>query len=119
MLSLPAGTRVFLATEPLNMRGSFDAMAGRVRLLGLDPTDGALYVFFSRRRTMLAVLSFDGSGFCLYRKRLEKGTFQLPELKEGVERLTVDGRVLASILDGIDLDAPRRHWFHRSQMASN
>ena len=66
MLSLPTGVRVFVATEPLDMRGSFDAMAGRIRRLGLDPVDGALYVFFSRRRTMLAILSFDGSGFCLF-----------------------------------------------------
>jgi len=113
MLSLPPGVRVFVATTPLDMRGSFDAMAGRVRRLGLEPTDGSLYLFYSRRRTLVAVLYFDGTGWCLFRKRLEVGTFQLPEVPDGVDRLAVDGRVLASILDGIDLRAPCRRWYGR------
>jgi transposase len=86
MLSLSRHVRVFVATAPLDMRGSFDAMAGRVRRLGLEPVDGALYVFFSRSRTMLAVLHFDGSGWCLFRKRLERGTFQFPPSRRGPRR---------------------------------
>lgn len=92
------------------MRGSFDAMAGRVRRLGLEPVDGNLYVFFSRRRTLAGVLYFDGSGWCLFRKRLETGTFQLPAALPGQDRIAVDGRVLAGILEGLDLRAPRRRW---------
>ena len=92
------------------MRGSFDALAGGVRGLGLDPVDGNLYVFFSRRRTHVAVLYFDGTGWCTFRKRLERGTFQMPEVQPGQSRVAVDGRVLAALLDGIDLRAPRRRW---------
>ena len=103
--------RVFIATAPLDMRGSFDSMAGRIRRLGLEPVDGGYYAFLSRRRTLLAILHFDGSGFCLFRKRLEVGTFELPTVAPGVERIAVDARVLTSILDGIDLRAPRRRWF--------
>jgi transposase len=113
MLNFPRHIRVFVAVGPVDMRGSFDALAGRARRLGLEPVDGNLYVFFSRRRTMVAVLWFDGAGWCLLRKRLEIGTFQLPEAPANVDRVTVDGRVLASILDGIDLRAPRRRWFER------
>lgn len=113
MLSIPRHVRVFVATVPFDMRGSFDAMAGRVRRLGLEPVDGNLYVFFSRRRTLAAVLYFDGSGWCLFRKRLERGTFEIPVVAAGVDRVAVDGRVLASILDGIDLRAPRRRWYDR------
>ena len=118
MLNLPRTVRVFVATEPVDMRGSFDALAGRVRRLGLDPVDGHLYVFVSRRRHMLAVLYFDGTGWVIVRKRLEIGTFQLPAVPNGATRVQVDGRVLASILEGIDLNAPRRRWFDRSPIAA-
>jgi transposase len=111
VLSLPRNVRVFVATAPLDMRGSFDAMAGRVRGLGLEPVDGGLYVFFSKRRTLVAILHFDGSGWCSYRKRLERGTFELPPIPSGADRVAIDGRLLASILDGIDLRAPRRRWY--------
>lgn len=101
------------------MRGSFDALAGEVRRLGLEPLDGALYVLFSRKRNHVAVVYFDGSGWCLFRKRLERGTFQLPTAPEGAARVGVDGRVLASILDGIDLRAPRRRWYDQPRAAPN
>lgn len=113
MLSLGTHTRVFVARDPLDMRGSFDAVAGRVRRLGLDPLDGHLYVFLSKRRHMAVVLGFDGSGWCLFRKRLESGTFQLPEVPDDASRVAVDGRVLAALLSGIDLRAPRRRWYDR------
>ena len=119
MLSVPRNVRVFVAIGPFDMRGSFDAMAGRVRRLGLEPVDGNLYLFFSKRRTLAAVLYFDGSGWCLFRKRLEVGTFELPSVPAGTDRIAVDGRVLASILDGIDLRAPRRRWFAREGIAAS
>jgi len=119
VLSLPRNVRVFVSMEPFNMRGSFDSMAGRARRLGLRPVDGNLYLFFSRRRNHAAVLWFDGSGWRLLRKRLERGTFQLPDAPEGTDRVTVDARVLASILDGIDLRAPRRRWFDRQRLRAS
>ncbi len=50
MLSLPPTVRVFVAVAPLDMRGSFDSLAGAVRHLGLDPVDGHLYLFLNKRR---------------------------------------------------------------------
>jgi transposase len=117
VLTLAAGTRVFVARDPVDMRGSFDALAGRIRALGLDPLDGCLYVFLSRRRHLLAVLSFDGTGWCLYRKRLTRGTFQVPDMPDDAHRVVVDGRVLAAMLSGIDLAAPRRRWFDRAPLS--
>ena len=49
MLSLPPSVRVFVAVAPIDMRGSFDALAGAVRRLGLDPVDGHVYLFGSSR----------------------------------------------------------------------
>ena len=55
MLSLPPTVRVFVAVDPVDMRGSFDALAGAVRRLGLDPVDGHLYLFLNRRRRLAKV----------------------------------------------------------------
>ena len=114
MLSLPPGVRVFVGIEPADMRGSFDAMAGAARRLGLEPVDGNLYCFLNRRRRLCRVLWFDGSGWQLLSKRLERGTFELPEVAPGVERVSVDPATLASLLAGIDLKAPRRRWYRRA-----
>ena len=78
MLSLPPSVRVFVAVQPIDMRGSFDALAGAVRRLELDPVDGHLYLFLNKRRRIAKALWFDGSGWCLLAKRLEAGSFQLP-----------------------------------------
>lgn len=91
------------------MRGSFDSLAGRVRRLGLDPQDGCLYLFLNRRRGLMKLLFFDRTGWVILAKRLEAGTFQLPLVAEGEQRLAIDGATLAMILEGIDLTrAPRR-----------
>jgi hypothetical protein len=71
VLSLPPTVRVFVAVEPIDMRGSFDALAGAVRRLGLDPVDGHLYRFLNKRRRIATALWFDGSGWCVLAKRLE------------------------------------------------
>lgn len=116
MLSLPPTVRVFVAIDPVDMRGSFDALAGRVRRLGLDPLDGHLYVFMSRRKRLVKILYFDRSGWCIHQKRLERGTFELPSAPAGASRVCVDGGVLTALLAGIDLRAPRRGWYRRGSV---
>lgn len=108
MLSLPPAVRVFVATEATDMRKSFDGLAGEAsRLIEQDPFSGHLFVFFNRRRTMVKALYWDRNGFCLVAKRLERGTFRLPEPNEhGV--MEVEAAELALILEGIDLRGARR-----------
>ena len=109
MLTVPAAVRVFLAVEPVDMRGSFDALAGQVRRLGMEPQDGHLYVFLNTRRTLMKVLFSDRSGWCILAKRLERGSFQLPAVAPGTARVTIDAATLSLILEGYDLRrAPRR-----------
>jgi transposase len=117
MLSFGAGMRIFVGIEPVDMRGSFDALAGAVRRLGLDPTDGHLYLFFNRRRKLCKMIYFDGSGICLFSKRLEKGTFELPAVREGQDRVVVDAAILSSLLSGIELSAKRRRWYRQEVAA--
>ena len=113
MLSLAPTVRVFLALAPFNMHRSFDGLAGEVRRLHLDPLDGHLYVFLNARRTLVKALYFDRSGFCVFSKRLAQGSFQLPAVPPGSARVELDGAVLAMMLEGIDLRAPRRLRYER------
>jgi transposase len=113
VLSLPPAVRVFVAMEPLDMRGSFDSLAGAVRRLGLDPVDGHVYLFLNKRRRIAKALWFDGSGWCVLAKRLEAGSFQLPALTGQQTQVQVDGPTFASLLSGIDFTASRRGWYRR------
>lgn len=118
MLSVGPNTRVFLAVEPFDMRGSFRSLSGAVRRLGLEPTDGHLYVFLSRRRAMAKILCFDGSGWWVHMKRLEAGTFQRPDAG-GADRVVVDPATLTLLLAGIELRAARRDWYRRGASAGS
>ena len=115
MLSLPPTVRVFVAVEPMDMRGSSDSLAGRVRRRGLDPVDGLLYLFMNKRRRIAKALWFDGSGWCVLAKRLEAGSFQVPPLDGAQTQVQIDGTAFASLLAGIDFTAARRGWYRRAR----
>lgn len=115
MLNLGANTRVFVALEPVDMRGSFDALAGHVRRLPADPLDGHVYLFVNRRRRLLKALWFDRTGWAIFSKRLERGTFEFPKVDPGTRKVAVDPGQLAMILEGIDLSARRRRRYRRDE----
>lgn len=118
MLTLPSSVRVFIAVEPVDMRGSFDALGGQVRRLAMDPQDGHLYVFVNARKTLMKVLFFDRSGWCIFSKRLEQGSFEIPLVPAGTRQLGVDPAVLGLILEGVDLSrAPRRKRYGSAEPA--
>ena len=102
---IPSGVEVFVALEPIDMRYSFDRLAGLAKEpVGYDARGGALFVFFGRRRDALKVLFFDGSGMCIFYKRLDKGTFQLPKPALETDRhVEVDDATLEALLDGVDV----------------
>jgi transposase len=112
-LTFSPAVRVFVVVAPLDMRGSFDALAGATRQLGLDPTDGHLYLFLNKRRRIAKALWFDGSGWCVLAKRLETGSYQLPAFEPTDARVQIDGATFASLLAGIDFTAARRGWYRR------
>ena len=107
MLSLPPSVRVYLSVAPSDMRRSFDALAQDVMdVLGEDPLSGHLFVFRSRRGNRVKILFWDRSGYVLYYKRLEKGTFRFPEA-DG-DRVEIEAAELSLILEGIDLAGAKR-----------
>ncbi len=109
MISLPAGTRVWLAAGATDMRRGFDGLARQVQqVLGQDPFCGHLFVFRGRRGDLVKVLFWDGQGMCLFAKRLERGRFIWPQAKDGAVTLTP--AQLSMLLEGIDWRMPSRTW---------
>lgn len=79
MLNLAGGLRVFVCTQPADMRKSFDGLCGMVQqLVAEDPLSGHLFVFRNRLRDRLKILYWDRDGLAIWYKRLEAGTWQLP-----------------------------------------
>lgn len=68
--------RVFAYPAPADLRKGYDGLYGLVaNELGEDPLSGDCFLFTNRRRTSAKVLHFDGTGLCIYSKRLEQGRF--------------------------------------------
>jgi transposase len=104
MLMPPPAVRVFVASVPVDLRRSFDSLAAcTLELLGQDPLSGHLFVFRNRQGDRVKILYWDRTGYCLWYKRLEKGTFHLPG--EGGE---ISSAELVLLLEGIDLAGARR-----------
>lgn len=108
---IPHGVEVFVGLEPVDLRWGFDRLSGIVtERIGRDARSGALFVFFGKRRTAMKILFFDGSGMCLFYKRLDNGTFRLPAPTDGQDGITIEleERALEDLLDGIDVDKPAK-----------
>lgn len=114
MLSVPSTVSIFLYREPTDMRKGFDGLSGIVRSeLGADPLDGSLFLFVNRRRDRLKILHWDGTGYWLYYKLLEAGTFEVIS-SEGKYR-QIDSTQLAMLLGGVSLvGAKRRKRYRRA-----
>lgn len=110
MLTLPPSVRIFVGVSPVDMRKSFDGLSAVVReVLRGNPMSGHLYVFRNRRGDRLKILLWDRSGWCLFYKRLERGTFRLPvEDATSGTQIEMEAAELSLMLEGIDLRGARR-----------
>jgi len=106
MFTFPSTVRVFFCSQTVDLRKSFDGLAGCVQqILHADPLSGHLFAFFNRRRTLVKVLMWDRSGYCLFCKRLERGRFVLGD----TETIAAgDVARLQLVLEGIDLRGARQ-----------
>ena len=101
MIQLAPGTRVYLASRPVDLRKGFDGLSAQVAgVLEDDPFSGHLFVFRGKRGDYLKLLYWDGSGLCLFAKRLEQGKFVWPPIVDG--RLQLTPAQLALLIEGID-----------------
>jgi transposase len=109
LAGLSAPKAIYLSTRICDMRKSIDGLCGEVGdFLRRDPVDGSLFVFCNRRRDKLKMLWWDGDGYWLFYKRLEAGTFQLPQQSEtNISHWTLTSQQFQLILSGIDLSSVR------------
>ncbi len=102
MLALGPSHRFHYYREPTDMRKGFDGLCGLVRSgMKRDPLSGDVFVFINRRRTHAKFLVWDRSGWVVYYKRLESGTFELP--CSG----TPDWAQIVCLLEGVALNSVR------------
>lgn len=111
MINLPSSLKIFVSTQPADMRRSFDGLAAMVKyILREDPLSGHLFVFRNRKGDRAKVLFWDKSGFVIWYKRLEKGTFRFPrQAREEGQSLELSAGELTLLLEGIDLKGSKRH----------
>lgn len=114
MLTLGPQTRIFLCVSPIDMRKSFDSLAGLVQdVFNENVFTGDLFVFRNREETKLKILYWDRDGYALWYKRLEKGTFRLPAAAASCQ---VDATAFMMLLNGIDAKKiQRQRRYHRPE----
>jgi transposase len=118
MLTLGTSGRIWVCVEPVDGRKSFDGLSAVVTAqLGRDPLSGDLFVFKNRRGDRLKILAWQGDGFALYLRRLERGTFNFP--RADTAEMSVTATELSMILGGIELQGTRRRTrYQRCEPAS-
>ena len=118
MILRPSRARIFVATEPTDLRKSYNGLAALVEgSFGHDLAEGDLFVFINRRATQIRILYWDRDGYCIWMKRLEAGTFRRAVAADGQPLLEVDAGELMMLLEGIDAKTIERR--KRYQPPSN
>jgi len=106
---IPSGVEVFVALVPIDLRWGFDRLSGFAEEhVSRSARSGALFVFYGKRKNALKILFFDGSGMCLFYKRLDRGTFRVPSgASDEATTLTLSERELDDLLDAIAVEPER------------
>jgi transposase len=109
MLIPPGPVRVLVATKPVDFRKGVNGLAALVQeQLKGNPFSGTIYCFRSKRADRVKLIFWDGTGLCLFSKRLEEGKFRWPRVQDGVMRLSA--AQLTAFVEGLDwsrMHAPR------------
>jgi len=105
VILVPRAVRVYFATQPTNLRKSFDGLVNEIRhTLGHDPLGGHVFVFLNRRKNQVKLIVWTRGGFTIVHKRLERGTFTFPsKVTGGATSIAIDVHELAMLLEGIDV----------------
>lgn len=114
MLTFNGNLKVYVALAPTDMRKSFNGLSEIARSqLKVEPASGAAFLFTNKRRNLIKILYFDGTGYWCVAKRLERGVFSWPkDIEEGRQKIILKPTALAMLTDGIDLrDGLQRPWY--------
>lgn len=111
MLTLSTATRIFVATTPVDLRGSFNRLSSLVeKVLAQDPLSGHWFVFTNQRRNRVKVLVWDGTGLWVLAKRIEKGRLSWPGSQGASANLRPEE--LSAMLSGLEV-AAKPGWYRR------
>lgn len=104
MFTLSSSTKYHLYSKPTDMRKSFDGLSGLItNNLNGNPCNGEVFIFINKNRDKIKLLQWQGGGFTLYYKRLEKGSFELPEYDIEKGSITLSYSKIVMIIDGLTI----------------
>jgi len=117
MLPLSSAQRYYFYRHPTDMRKSFNGLSGLVRNeLDSDPLSGDVFIFVNRRRDKIKLLVWDRTGFVIFYKSLEQGTFELPDFSPEDTSYVLKWEELILILEGVALKSVRRRKRYRQPL---
>ncbi len=109
MLNSPSNANIYLCGQAVDLRKSFDGLSGLVEsVFQRNVLDGHLFLFVNKRRDRIKALWWDRDGLVLWYKRLEHGTFEMPQSSAGQTYVTLDETELAMLLGGVSLASAKR-----------
>ena len=104
MFTLSSSNRFHLYSDPTDMRKSFNGLSGLVENeLGRTPSHGDVFLFINRRRDKIKLLHWTAGGYTLYYKRLEAGTFELPQYDVSCASISISYTQMVMIVDGLSI----------------
>lgn len=104
MFTLSSSNRYHLYSQSTDMRKSFNGLSGIIRNeLEGNPCSGDVFIFINRTRNKIKLLHWQGIGFTLYYKRLEEGTFELPEYDPQVGSISLSYAQIVMLVDGLSI----------------
>ncbi len=115
MLTLPPSVRIFVCSEPVDLRKGFDGLAAAAReIVRQDPSSGHIFAFINRRMDRIKLLLWDRTGYVLVYKRLSEGRLSLPTRPlPGRQHVEIDPAQLMLMLEGIELRGARQRRRYR------
>jgi transposase len=109
MLTLPSSVKIFVYTQPADMRCGFNKLSMFASgFMGQDPMSGHLFVYFNKFGDKCKILFWDRTGFCIWYKHLQEGTFEKIANPSNRTSLEIDITRLSMILEGIDIAHARQ-----------
>lgn len=117
MLTFPSNVRLYLASEPVDLRRSYDGLSALVDgTFGKQAMSGDLFIFMNRRGNQVRILFWDRDGYVIMMKRLEEGTFRRAKAVDGKDVVEIDAGELAMLLEGIDAPTITRRRRYRASV---
>lgn len=119
MFNLNENNRIVMSQHPSDMRIGVNGMCGQVRMAGLEPTNGDVYIFVGKSRRIMKLLHWERGGYVMYYKRLERGRFHpLIFLRQGIGFRSMRWDELVLLMEGISPRVARRHRYVKEEAAS-